>query len=194
MVLITGNNTPACGGSIISDQYIVTAAHCTQPRYRQEDIKAVVGEHNFCTSDNKIAIFSIEKMIVHPLFNRNDYSYDIMLLKLSMRILFNDIVRPICLPLWNNFLPFVLSQIGEVKIPENEEATILGWGHRVFHSPFRSCRLREAHVRTISRKKCLLKTHYKPEHLPPTLFCAGVPDGRKDSCQVSSHVVLCPSR
>ena len=60
----------------------------------------MVGEHNFCTDDNEIAIFSIERIIIHPMFKAIDFSYDIMLLKLSMRILFNDIVRPICLPLW----------------------------------------------------------------------------------------------
>jgi hypothetical protein len=69
-------------------------------RYRQEEIKVVVGEHNHCQPDNKTVIFSVEKIIAHPQFNATNYAYDIMLLKLNMKITFNEVVRPICLPQW----------------------------------------------------------------------------------------------
>lgn len=67
-------------------------------RYRQKELKVVLGEHNHCQPDNKIVIFSVEKMITHPHFNATIFAYDIMLLKLNMKITFNDVVRPICLP------------------------------------------------------------------------------------------------
>jgi len=73
-------------------------------RYRQEELKAVVGEHNSCQPDNKTVIFSVEKIVVHPQFNATNYAYDIMLLKLNMKITFNEVVRPICLPQWGKSL------------------------------------------------------------------------------------------
>jgi len=39
-------------------------------------------------------------MIVHPQFDAADYAYDIMLLKINMKLVFNEVVRPICLPQW----------------------------------------------------------------------------------------------
>jgi hypothetical protein len=62
------------------------------------ELKVILGEHNHCEADNKVSIFSVEKIVTHPQFNISVYAYDIMLLKLNMRIIFNEVVRPICLP------------------------------------------------------------------------------------------------
>jgi hypothetical protein len=78
----------------------------------------IVGEHNHCDPDNKISIFSVEKMIAHPHFKLDFYAYDIMLLKLNMRITFNEVVRPICLPQWGKSPPaYVLSRDTKAGLP-----------------------------------------------------------------------------
>ncbi|XP_069704792.1 proclotting enzyme-like [Periplaneta americana] len=177
MALITGNNTPACGGAVISDQYVATAAHCTTLRYRQEELKVVLGEHNHCEPDNRTSSFSVLRMIVHPLFNASTYAFDIMLLKLSMRLTFNEIVRPICLPQWGQLVSTPLRE---------QEGTALGWGVLAFQSPFKTCELRQVELLLIPRAQCLVQSSYTPEMLPPTLFCAGFPQGGKDSCQGDS--------
>lgn len=42
-LLVRNSKNILCGGSIISDRYIVTAAHCTRP---QRDLVALVGVHD----------------------------------------------------------------------------------------------------------------------------------------------------
>ncbi|KDR09769.1 Serine protease snake [Zootermopsis nevadensis] len=118
-------------------------------------------------------------MVAHPQFNPGAYAYDIMLLKLNMRLTFNEVVRPICLPRW------VLGNSASIQLPE-QEATALGWGILTYHSPQRSCYLQEVKLSIIPRSQCLMKSRYTPDQLPSTLFCAGVPQGGKDSCQVSA--------
>jgi len=71
------------------------------------------------------------------------------------------------------------------------EATALGWGVLTFHSPFRSCDLQQVQLPVISHSQCLMKSKYTSDLLPSTLFCAGLPQGGKDTCQVSSKLMIC---
>lgn len=73
------------------------------------------------------------------------------------------------------------------------EATALGWGVLTFHSPFRSCDLQQVQLPVISHSQCLMKSKYTSDLLPSTLFCAGLPEGGKDTCQVSSKLMI-PNR
>ena len=61
-------------------------------------MKVAIGDSNICQSDLRTVIFSIEKLIAHPKFNKKTHHGDIMLIKLSMRVTFNQYIRPICLP------------------------------------------------------------------------------------------------
>ncbi|KYQ53177.1 Ovochymase-2, partial [Trachymyrmex zeteki] len=66
--------------------------------FSKDDLKVSVGAHNSCKWDAKSIIFSVKNILPHPDYNRNTNFADIMLVKLIMRITFNKLVRPICLP------------------------------------------------------------------------------------------------
>ena len=72
----------------------------------------------------------------------------------------------------------------------DSEATALGWGVLTFHSPFLSCDLQQVQLPVISHSQCLLKSKYTSDLLPSTLYCAGLPQGGKDTCQVSSKLMI----
>ncbi|XP_011302141.1 uncharacterized protein [Fopius arisanus] len=83
------------------------ACYCTKMlkfSFRINELKVVVGEHDLCRSDASTVIFSIERMIKHPEFNDINHHADVMLIRLNMRVTFNEFIRPICLPSFEAFV------------------------------------------------------------------------------------------
>ena len=89
-----------CGGSIISVNHILTAAHCMFYPWGQpissSDLTVVVGEHD--TTDSERDERTISKYVNHPMYSYVSTPYDATILTLSSPLTFTNVAAPVCLP------------------------------------------------------------------------------------------------
>ncbi|KAM8734601.1 mannan-binding lectin serine protease 2-like [Acanthopagrus schlegelii] len=168
------------GGMVIADRWILTAAHIlthdgnlvSKDDVRISmgliDVQTLLGSHAYAASIH-----------IHPKYNNPnglDYNNDIALIKLQDPITFNSSIMPICLPAEG--ATYVTDMIGLVSgftIRDTDNYRIL------------TNTIKYVHLLVVEQETCtasvneLKKTKDLPS-LTNNMFCAGVPDGGKDSC------------
>ncbi|KAH8252832.1 hypothetical protein KR032_002042, partial [Drosophila birchii] len=119
MAYIMRNQKLHCGGTIIHQRYILTAAHCIE-----SDLTVRLGEYNSNTNPDCVGPscmplhqdISIAAVSRHKNYVARQYINDIALLKLSRDIQFNSNIMPICLLL------------NPTHAPQRRQWQAFGWG------------------------------------------------------------------
>ncbi|MFH8368653.1 S1 family peptidase [Streptomyces sp. NPDC018031] len=177
-LLSKGKGSPVdrqfCGGSLINQRVILTAAHCVEGE-TPKTMEIVVGRTVLSNSKQgqvrqvrpSLGQGDPGGIVVHPRYARNA-AYDMALIELDKPV---KGIAPVKLP----------TQGTDALLRPGQKATVTGWGNTDVDMPQFPDRLREVKVPLLSHDEC--KVSYA-EYDAKVNVCAGV-EG-KDSCQGDS--------
>lgn len=185
------NITQKCAATLISNRYLLTAAHCLSNqlptfdtmrlpnRYQSSlkdtyrvsfDVLNIEHDIDFFSNSNQNhstkqpRTFTLEHACIHPNFNPNTLLHDIAILKLKQPIVRSSVVDTICLPR------------DKSSFDNGTKVWVAGWGSNGEYTSSLNV-LMHADLQILPQKLCpsIESSDYQ--------ICAGWADGRKDACK-----------
>ncbi|MBN3326183.1 MASP2 protease, partial [Atractosteus spatula] len=171
------------GASLISDNWVLTAAHVLHGHGDVANVELKMGITE--RADSNAVVGVPEKIFIHDRYKQDgvNYDHDIALVKLSNRVPISSSVMPICLP----------QREDRFLVKQDDVGVVSGWGvsRKSGRGPG-SVHLRYVELPVVDFEVC--KAGYRDlgaeiKHdfiLTENMICAGIPQGGKDTCHGDS--------
>ncbi|BFG02061.1 trypsin eta [Drosophila madeirensis] len=172
-----------CGGVLISQRLVATAAHCCYNSDTKEyraagEYVLVMGSTYLTSKTNETLAYYVQQLIVHSSYDHSTLTNDIALMFI------------------NGYVPWTWPTAKALPLNDQSLAVatacvITGWGVRISGGSS-SDALQTATVPTVSYPTCYLAY---PPYVPRSQICAGYTSGGVDACQGDSGgPLMCNNR